>query len=219
MPLTQGAGSELERNHGSKTPYERRGASVPTPRSVSHHQLPTPAATPSTPASTASLANASPSTEFGVVTPPVRQRKRTRTNELAEAGPSSSSSPGSTTPSNSRTRSGQPSSNGKSSSSLQPTPTKKARLQASKEVHQQATSSQQANSRANIGAGKSVLHKTNENSIAGLFTNLVGRVFCLFFLKSSCHQSDQMSFRFTSLSLDRFRNGYSIKLLRASCNV
>lgn len=141
----------MERNH-AKTPYERRSPSVPTPRSVSH-QPPTPAATPGTPTVQSPTAGISSLAEPGSVTPPVRQRKRTRTNETAEAGPSSQAD-GSTTPSTNRTRSGQPSSNG-STNSLHPSPTKKARLQGVKEAFQQGTSSQH-NSRANIGAGTSL---------------------------------------------------------------
>ena len=151
LPLPQ-ASASLERNH-AKTPYERRSPSVSASRSVSH-QPPTPAAKPGTPTVITPTAGGSTSAESVGATPPVRQRKRTRTNETAEAGPSSSSG-GSTTPSTSRTRSGQPPSNG-SANSLNPSPTKKARLQAAKEAFQQATSPQ-LNPRANIGAGMSLI--------------------------------------------------------------
>lgn len=149
LPLPQ-ASLGVERNH-AKTPYERRSPSVPTPRSVSH-QLPTPAATPGTPTVFSPASGISSPVQSSVVTPPVRHRKRTRTNETVEAGPSSQEG-GSTTPSTSRTRSGQPSNNG-SYSSLHPSPTKKVRIQGGKEAFQQ-TSSTQPNPRANIGAGTS----------------------------------------------------------------
>lgn len=161
LPLPGSTG--VDRNH-AKTPYERRSPSIPTPKSV-FHQPPTPADTPVTPAVLSPTAIDSCSAGNRGVTPPIRQRKRTRTNESVEAGPSSSAV-GSTTPSTSRTRYCQPAVNGGNGSPHR-SPTKKVRLQTGKEAFQSAISPpQQLHSRANIGAG---------TSLSGLFIRYILR--------------------------------------------